>query len=207
MLHNRLAMSKTERQSEAEKRHGKVLIVKKEIEELMQNYKYLYSDQIYRWFDIDDKFVVKKCIEKILRERKVFYNSDSGILQNIAYYGMFDQNYLNAFWVMIALNNIQKNMGNHIYIHLPNLSKDNTCKKISFFIKPESRESQILVIRKGTEQSSNIEIQMNDCDDERFMPERFILIDSEDQIPYIQIKNVKAYAILTDENVTFIQGN
>ena len=43
MLHNRLAMSKTERQSEAEKRHGKVLIVKKEIEELMQNYKYLYS--------------------------------------------------------------------------------------------------------------------------------------------------------------------
>ena len=70
MLHNRLAMSKTERQSEAEKRHGKVLIVKKEIEELMQNYKYLYSDQIYRWFDIDDKFVVKKCIEKIKQKKK-----------------------------------------------------------------------------------------------------------------------------------------
>lgn len=207
MLQNRLAMSRKERQSESDKRHGKVLDVKKEIEDIMQNYKYLYSDQIYRWFDADDKFVVKKCIEKIIRERKVFYNTDSGILQNIAYYGMFDQDFLNAFWVMIALNNIQKNMGNHIYMHLPHLSKDNTCKKISFFIKPDSRESQILVIRKGNEQSSNLEIQMNDCDDERFMPERFILIESEDQIPYIKIKNVRAYALLIDGKVKFIQGN
>lgn len=206
MLQNRLAISRKERQSESDKRHGKVLDVKKEIEDIMQSYKYLYSDQIYRWFDSDDKFVVKKCIEKIIRERKVFYNTDSGILQNIAYYGMFDQDFLNAFWVMIALNNIQKNMGNHIYMHLPHLSKDNTCKKISFFIKPDSRESQILVIRKGNEQSSNLEIQMNDCDDERFMPERFVLIESEDQIPYIKIKNVRAYALLIDEKVKFIQG-
>ena len=54
MLHNRLAMSKTERQSEAEKRHGKVLIVKKEIEELMQNYKYLYSCLLYTSDAADD---------------------------------------------------------------------------------------------------------------------------------------------------------
>ena len=207
MLQNKLAISRKERQSESDKRHGKVLDVKKEIENLMQNYKYLYADQIYRWFDDDDKFVVKKCIEKIIRERKVFYNTDSGILQNIAYYGMFDQDFLNSFWVMIALNKIQKSMKNHIYMHLPHLSKDNTCKKISFFIKPDSRESQILVIRKGTEQSSNLEIQINDCDDERFLPERFILIDSEDQIPYIQIKNVRAYAILIDGKVKFIQSN
>ena len=47
---------------------------------------------------------------------------------------------------------------------------------------------------------------MNDCDDERFMPERFVLIESEDQIPYIKIKNVRAYALLIDEKVKFIQG-
>lgn len=58
MLHNRLAMSK-KKGSQKPKKTWKNSDYKKEIEELMQNYKYLYSDQIYRWFDIDDKFVVK----------------------------------------------------------------------------------------------------------------------------------------------------
>ena len=39
MLQNRLAISRKERQSESDKRHGKVLDVKKEIEDIMQSYK------------------------------------------------------------------------------------------------------------------------------------------------------------------------
>lgn len=207
MIQNRVAVSRYELQKLSEKNHDKGVRIKKEIEKLLNDYNYLYADQIYRWFDVKDQFVVKKFLKKIMHDKNLVYDADTGIIQNIAYYDSFDEKFLNAFWVMIALNNIQKKMGNHIYLHLPS-SKNNSCKKISFFITPTARESQILVIRKGEEQSASYEVNLKECTEEQYLPERFILIDSPEQIPYIDIKNVIAYAqVIDDGKVQFIQNS
>lgn len=204
MIQNRLAVSKYEFQKQADRNHGNFIRIKKEIEKLLNDYNYLYSNQIYRWFDSKDKYAIRKVLNDMVRSKKVVYDSESGIIQNIVYYDSLEEKSLNAFWVMIALNNIQKDMGNNIYLHLPH-SKENTCKKISFFITPSSRESQILVIKEGEEESANYEINSKDCRDKRYMPERFILIESTDQIPYIQIDNIVAYVLLmNDGKVKFV---
>ena len=51
MIQNRLAVSKYEFQKQADRNHGNFIRIKKEIEKLLNDYNYLYSNQIYRWFD------------------------------------------------------------------------------------------------------------------------------------------------------------
>ena len=70
MIQNRLAVSKYEFQKQADRNHGNFIRIKKEIEKLLNDYNYLYSNQIYRWFDSKDKYAIRKVLNDMVRRKK-----------------------------------------------------------------------------------------------------------------------------------------
>ena len=68
--------------------------------------------------------------------------------------------------------------------HYPD--KGDTCAKISAFFEDSDVETQILYCKQGFENESYAAIQFNEPDEEEYLPDRFVIIENEEQIPHIR---------------------
>lgn len=178
------------------------LKIKKEIcNELLGRYQYLLLEQIYSWFEGYEK-IAWKAVNEMVRDRQLTIipgrKGKDDLVKMSFVKGDIDSDRLSAFWALIKLKKMQEAKGNAIKVHIPH--NQESCIKISFFIEGCDDETQILKVRQGFEQMNVFEVHSIDPDvdwnDEKelkYLPDRFIIIDNEEQIPYIDIPNVISF--------------
>lgn len=172
--------------------------------ELIGHYRVLMMSQLYRWFDENDGNIVYRTVTKLLKKGIFTFVADpkdkGRELIKAAFYNQpLDKELLTAFWVLIFLRDVKSEENVSLVTHYPD--KGDTCVKISAFFEDSDTETQILYCKQGTENRDYAAIQFDEPTDEEFMPDRFAIIESEEQIPYIKISNIIAY-LMVDEDGT-----
>lgn len=186
------------------------LKIKKEISDnLLGRYQYMLLEQIYCWFEGYEKIAWKAITEMVRDRQLVLVPGEKNDLVKVSFFrGDIDEDRLRAFWALIKLKRIQEEKENLINIHIPH--NPESCIKISFFIEGSDVETQILRIRQGSENKDSFEVcsmdpKIKDEKEKSFLPVRFVIIDSEEQIPYINIQNIMSFMkVDKDGNVKLV---
>lgn len=175
--------------------------------ELIGRYRELMMSQLYRWFDRDDGNIVYRTVMKLLKKgifTMVPDPKDRGreLIKASFYNQSLDKEMLAAFWVLIFLRDIKAEDKVPLISHYPD--KGDTCVKIGAFFEDSDTETQILYCKQGFENRDYSAIQFDEPDDDEFMPNRFAIIEDEEQIPYIKISNIIAYLMVDEDGTVHI---
>lgn len=172
--------------------------------ELIGNYRELLLSQIYEWFGEDDVNVVWRIINQMLKRGELVVVADPKnrgreLIKAAFYKQPFDKEMIAAFWVLIFLRDVKAEDDVALITHIPDMG--NTCSKISLFFEDSDTETQILYCKQGFERRDYAALQFEESSEEEDVPDRFVIIESEEQIPYIRISNIVAY-LMVDEDGT-----
>lgn len=174
--------------------------------ELIGRYRELLMSQLYSWFDEKDGNIVYRTVTKLLKKR-VFTivpdPKDKGreLIKAAFYNQILDKEMLAAFWALIFLKDYKAEQGVPLVTHYPD--KGNTCAKISAFFEDSDGETQILYCKQGFENRDYAAIQFNEPEEE-YLPDRFVIIESEEQIPHIRISNIVAYLMVEEDGTVSV---
>ena len=178
--------------------------------ELIGRYRQLLMSQLYSWFDEGDGNVVYRAVTKLLK-KGVFTivpdPKDQGreLIKAAFYSQVLDKEMLAAFWALIFLRNIKANDDVALVTHYPD--KGDTCAKISAFFEDSDVEAQILYCKQGFENRDYAAIQFNEPDEEEYLPDRFVIIENEEQIPHIRFSNIVAYLMVEEDGTVSVASD
>lgn len=175
--------------------------------ELIGRYRELMMIQLYRWFDEDDGNIVYRIVMKLLKKGMFTFvpdpkNKGRELIKAAFYSQPLDKEMLAAFWVLIFLRGVKAEEDVPLVSHYPD--KGDTCVKIGAFFEDSDTETQILYCRQGFENRDYAAIQFDEPEDEEFMPDRFAIIEDEEQIPHIRISNIIAYLMVDDDGTVHV---
>lgn len=175
--------------------------------ELIGRYRELMMVQLYRWFDEDDGNIVYRIVMKLLKKGMFTLvpdpkNRGRELIKAAFYSQPLDKEMLAAFWVLIFLRGVKAEEDVPLVSHYPD--KGDTCVKIGAFFEDSDTETQILYCRQGFENRDYAAIQFDEPEDEEFMPDRFAIIEDEEQIPHIRISNIIAYLMVDDDGTVHV---
>ena len=159
--------------------------------ELIGRYRQLLMSQLYSWFDEGDGNVVYRAVTKLLK-KGVFTivpdPKDQGreLIKAAFYSQVLDKEMLAAFWALIFLRNIKANDDVALVTHYSDV------------------ETQILYCKQGFENRDYAAVQFNEPDEEEYLPDRFVIIENEEQIPHIRFSNIVAYLMVEEDGTVSV---
>ena len=68
-------------------------------------------------------------------------------------------------------------------------------------------ETQILYCKHGFENRDYAAIQFNEPDEEEYLPDRFVIIENEEQIPHIRFSNIVAYLMVEEDGTVSVASD
>ena len=79
--------------------------------------------------------------------------------------------------------------------------------KAAFYSQVLDKEMLAAFCKQGFENRDYAAIQFNEPDEEEYLPDRFVIIENEEQIPHIRFSNIVAYLMVEEDGTVSVASD